>query len=292
MNGLLFDAYWTIHITPESHCSYASFETNVRMTNFTPLIKAVLAIFRPRKFTMTLFADHNGLRALKESPFAQVLTVPLIDAATPAVIGPCVLVSEPAVPGGSYVSYPPSVKSAAAAAAAAGEAFPVGSASSSVGDSEPSTAGPSPTAGAGPSSSTVSDVTSAPALDSPTSTASAPPAAAVPSAASAIALRRQASAAKLLGGGVATSAPGGLAAYVMSSKCHTEFVGEYHSILGNFRLVTGPGGPEASSTPRPESTLELPAAASAMLSLPRIKYVVERELAQARGLAKVRTESM
>jgi len=65
MNGTLFDAYWTIHITPESHCSYASFETNLRLVNYTPLVKAVLAIFRPKRFTMTLFADEQGLKQVK-----------------------------------------------------------------------------------------------------------------------------------------------------------------------------------------------------------------------------------
>jgi hypothetical protein len=102
MNGLLFDAYWTIHITPEScvarartcapcapptvahphayqrssssssssrpppprHCSYASFETNVRMREYAPLVKAVLGIFRPKRFTQTLFADDHGLLEL------------------------------------------------------------------------------------------------------------------------------------------------------------------------------------------------------------------------------------
>lgn len=48
MNGILDDAYWTIHITPESHCSYASFETNLRGESYNALVKAVLDIFRPQ----------------------------------------------------------------------------------------------------------------------------------------------------------------------------------------------------------------------------------------------------
>lgn len=44
MNGLLYDSYWTIHITPESHCSYASFETNIRMKNYQPLVKAARTV--------------------------------------------------------------------------------------------------------------------------------------------------------------------------------------------------------------------------------------------------------
>jgi hypothetical protein len=80
MNGLLFDAYWTIHITPESHCSYASFETNVRLKDYAPLVKAVLGIFRPKRFTQTLFADEAGLAEMPggvAGAFPMVLTAPL-----------------------------------------------------------------------------------------------------------------------------------------------------------------------------------------------------------------------
>lgn len=48
MNALLFDAYYTIHITPESHCSYGSFETNVRQRSYDSLIRNVLSVFRPK----------------------------------------------------------------------------------------------------------------------------------------------------------------------------------------------------------------------------------------------------
>ena len=94
MNGLLYDAYWTIHITPESHCSYASFETNIRMRDYSSLIKAVLAIFRPQRFTMTLFADEYGLKQLNRLPFDHLLTVPLVETAAQAVMGPCILLAD------------------------------------------------------------------------------------------------------------------------------------------------------------------------------------------------------
>eukprot|EP00124_Ichthyophonus_hoferi_P001230 Ihof_evm10s59 gene=Ihof_evmTU10s59 len=38
VNGVLDDAYFTIHITPQECCSYASFETNVMLTSYTELI--------------------------------------------------------------------------------------------------------------------------------------------------------------------------------------------------------------------------------------------------------------
>ncbi|ESO87235.1 hypothetical protein LOTGIDRAFT_205808 [Lottia gigantea] len=59
MNGLLPDGYYfTIHVTPESHCSYVSFESNVPRESYDELIKKVLNIFCPRKFLMTVFANR------------------------------------------------------------------------------------------------------------------------------------------------------------------------------------------------------------------------------------------
>jgi len=67
-NGLLDGSYWTVHVTPEKHCSYASFETNVRVSSLRPLVRAVLALFRPRRFTLTLFADAQGVKEMKDLP--------------------------------------------------------------------------------------------------------------------------------------------------------------------------------------------------------------------------------
>jgi len=91
MNGLLFDAYWTIHITPESHCSYASFETNVRVREYATLVRAVLAIFRPKRFTMTLFADDHGLSELTggaAAAFPLCVTAPAAAPSTGADVPP------------------------------------------------------------------------------------------------------------------------------------------------------------------------------------------------------------
>lgn len=55
--------YFTVHVTPEPICSYASFETNVpggqngRATS--DVIDHVVKIFKPGRFTMTLFETKN-----------------------------------------------------------------------------------------------------------------------------------------------------------------------------------------------------------------------------------------
>mmetsp|Transcript_41541 Transcript_41541/g.101941 ORF Transcript_41541/g.101941 Transcript_41541/m.101941 type:complete len:407 (+) Transcript_41541:381-1601(+) len=58
MNGRAAgDAYWTIHITPEAHCSYASFETNYQCDGYADLIRRVVAVFNPSKFTTVEHVD-------------------------------------------------------------------------------------------------------------------------------------------------------------------------------------------------------------------------------------------
>eukprot|EP00546_Thalassionema_frauenfeldii_P006307 CAMPEP_0178924660 /NCGR_PEP_ID=MMETSP0786-20121207/17452_1 /TAXON_ID=186022 /ORGANISM="Thalassionema frauenfeldii, Strain CCMP 1798" /LENGTH=414 /DNA_ID=CAMNT_0020599399 /DNA_START=111 /DNA_END=1352 /DNA_ORIENTATION=+ len=60
MNAIAGASYTTIHITPESGSSYASFETN-RKLGAAKLIPQVLKTFRPKRFVMTLMADELGL---------------------------------------------------------------------------------------------------------------------------------------------------------------------------------------------------------------------------------------
>ncbi|KKA27045.1 hypothetical protein TD95_002458 [Thielaviopsis punctulata] len=56
--------YFTVHVTPEPHCSYASFETNVpsgqsgRTT--TDIIEHVVGIFKPGRFSVTLFEAKDA----------------------------------------------------------------------------------------------------------------------------------------------------------------------------------------------------------------------------------------
>ncbi|KAF2402986.1 S-adenosylmethionine decarboxylase [Trichodelitschia bisporula] len=67
--------YFTVHVTPEPHCSYASFETNVPSRQSgretADLVEQVVRIFKPGRFTVTLFeaqpGERDGLAAAKRS---------------------------------------------------------------------------------------------------------------------------------------------------------------------------------------------------------------------------------
>eukprot|EP00005_Dracoamoeba_jomungandri_P012486 CAMPEP_0174275040 /NCGR_PEP_ID=MMETSP0439-20130205/59611_1 /TAXON_ID=0 /ORGANISM="Stereomyxa ramosa, Strain Chinc5" /LENGTH=350 /DNA_ID=CAMNT_0015367113 /DNA_START=66 /DNA_END=1118 /DNA_ORIENTATION=+ len=63
VNGVLDSQYYTIHVTPQEVCSFASFETNIEQSNkpdrnYYPIIKKVLNIFEPEHFTVTLFTNY------------------------------------------------------------------------------------------------------------------------------------------------------------------------------------------------------------------------------------------
>ena len=68
MNAILFRSYSTIHITPESGSSYASFETNQKVGSYKSLISNVIRTFKPKRFVLTLMADEGGLKQVKENP--------------------------------------------------------------------------------------------------------------------------------------------------------------------------------------------------------------------------------
>lgn len=57
--------YFTIHVTPEKHCSYASFETTVPAQKYglsrLDVLERVVNVFRPGKFSMTLFQSHDSV---------------------------------------------------------------------------------------------------------------------------------------------------------------------------------------------------------------------------------------
>lgn len=61
MNGLVGAAWYsTIHVTPEPHCSYVSFETNVPVAAaaIPELLARVVDVFRPATFSVTLIGAH------------------------------------------------------------------------------------------------------------------------------------------------------------------------------------------------------------------------------------------
>ncbi|KAF2163564.1 hypothetical protein M409DRAFT_68468 [Zasmidium cellare ATCC 36951] len=64
-------SYWTVHVTPEPQCSYASFETNVptRHTgrDTVDVVQQVVGIFKPGRFSVTLFEakDDNDMAYAK-----------------------------------------------------------------------------------------------------------------------------------------------------------------------------------------------------------------------------------
>lgn len=57
MNGLAEKSFYTIHVTPEPNCSYASFETNLSLHSYNKLVNAVLDLFRPGSATVTFFSE-------------------------------------------------------------------------------------------------------------------------------------------------------------------------------------------------------------------------------------------
>jgi len=54
--------YWTMHITPEDHCSYVSFETNAPLEHYTPLLNKVVKAFNPEKFSSVLITNEPCIK--------------------------------------------------------------------------------------------------------------------------------------------------------------------------------------------------------------------------------------
>jgi hypothetical protein len=68
MNAILYNSYSTMHITPEEVCSYASFETNAKLTSYHSLINNVVRAFRPKRFVLTMMGDEAGMDLIKDNP--------------------------------------------------------------------------------------------------------------------------------------------------------------------------------------------------------------------------------
>jgi len=67
INGLVGEAYFTIHITPQPKCSYVSFETNIGHKDYSLLVRQVLSIFDPDKFTLLFFANDASNEVLGQT---------------------------------------------------------------------------------------------------------------------------------------------------------------------------------------------------------------------------------
>ncbi|EME32843.1 S-adenosylmethionine decarboxylase isoform 1 [Galdieria sulphuraria] len=68
LNVVNDDIYYTIHITPESHCSYASLECNAIIEDFTSLLMNTLKLLKPKKYCVVFFADSDAPAACVKQP--------------------------------------------------------------------------------------------------------------------------------------------------------------------------------------------------------------------------------
>jgi len=68
LNAIRGSTFYTLHVTPQSECSYASFETNLEETNYTALVEKVLKVYRPKRFIITVFADESALETIESCP--------------------------------------------------------------------------------------------------------------------------------------------------------------------------------------------------------------------------------
>jgi S-adenosylmethionine decarboxylase len=60
INAIRGDEYQTMHITPEDHCSFASYETNAKTTDLSGRMRSVLSVFKPQRFTIVVVLDPQS----------------------------------------------------------------------------------------------------------------------------------------------------------------------------------------------------------------------------------------
>lgn len=76
-------SYFTVHVTPEPNCSYASFETNVpagqtgRQT--VEIIQNVVDIFKPGRFTVTLFEAKTSYDEIAAGDIDQLVGIKALE---------------------------------------------------------------------------------------------------------------------------------------------------------------------------------------------------------------------
>jgi len=54
-------SYATVHVTPEQHCSFVSFETDIDCNDAhrTALIQSIIQIFRPGRFSVVITSNEH-----------------------------------------------------------------------------------------------------------------------------------------------------------------------------------------------------------------------------------------
>ncbi len=67
INAINNERYWTVHVTPEDHQSYVSFETNLFHQDYTSLVKRVTGMVNPRQF-MVFFTKSKDVEACFQPP--------------------------------------------------------------------------------------------------------------------------------------------------------------------------------------------------------------------------------
>jgi len=77
MNAMNGESYYTIHVTPEPECSYASFETNKLSKSYNDMIRNVINTFRPTRFLVTIMGDEHSVPSTEDSPYSmKEVTIP------------------------------------------------------------------------------------------------------------------------------------------------------------------------------------------------------------------------
>lgn len=68
MNAIAGKHYYTIHVTPQDVCSYASFETNLKLDDYSLLTQRLTAIFEPSAFMTVIVDTPPGKDTLSRLP--------------------------------------------------------------------------------------------------------------------------------------------------------------------------------------------------------------------------------